>query len=162
MGLVPIFCFWWRILQKITEILNDLIAPAVTALGFEFVGIDLYRQGRHSLLRVYIDKEGGVTLTDCERASRQISAILDVEDPIQGRYDLEVSSPGLDRPLFTVAQYRKFVGKPVKIRLRTPLDGRRNFSGVIEAVNDETVTLIGEGETWVLPFIEIEKARLMY
>lgn len=146
--------------ENLVEKLNNVIAPAVAALGYEFVGCQYY-QGHRGLLRVYIDGENGITVHDCEQASRQISAVLDVEDPIEGRYDLEVSSPGSDRPLFTVEQFRRFLGRQVRIRLFIPRNDRRNYKGVLEAVTEEAITVIGDGETWNLPLIDIEKANLV-
>lgn len=144
------------------ETLHAIINPAIALLGYELVGCELHRSGGRSLLRVYIDSDKGVTLEDCERASRQISAVLDVEDPISGAYDLEVSSPGLNRPLFVLEHYQRFIGKPAKIRLRMPQQDRRNFTGKIAGVNDGIITLIGEnGEVWELPFPNIEKGNLI-
>ena len=107
------------------------IESAVQGLGYELVGVEYLPQGRRSLLRVYIDTPGGVTVDDCERVSHQVSGVLDVEDPIRGQYVLEVSSPGLDRPLFTAEHFQRFAGSRVRLRTSPPLDGRRNFSGLI-------------------------------
>jgi len=101
-----------------------LLEAPLAALGYELVDLDL-RMGRNGLLRLYIDREGGVTLDDCEHVSRQISAFLDVEDPMPGRYVLEVSSPGIERRLRTVEHFRRFVNEEVKIQLARPQDGRR-------------------------------------
>lgn len=109
--------------------LQGLLAPVVEALGYQCWGIEFLSQGRHSLLRVYIDHADGILIDDCEKVSRQLSGVLDVEDPISDEYTLEVSSPGMDRPLFTLEQFSAHVGEQVKIRLRTPFDGRRNFRG---------------------------------
>lgn len=147
--------------KSIDEALDQMLSSAVSILGYEYWGCELFRQGRYSLLRVYIEKENGVTLEDCEQASRQISAVLDVEDPIPGGYTLEVSSPGMDRPLFTNEQYQRFIGQKVKLRLRTPINNRRNYQGELQAVSNETITVMGDGETWVLPLAEIEKANLV-
>lgn len=143
--------------------IHQLIEPTVSALGVELWGVEYLSQGRHSVLRVYIDREeGGVTLDDCERVSRQVSAILDVEDPIAGEYTLEVSSPGLDRPLFEAAHYLRFTGHEVRLQLRTPLEGRRRLKGVIRAVSDDVLSLEFEGETIEFPLTQIERARLSY
>lgn len=143
--------------------LERLIAPAVAALGYELLGMEYLTRGRSALLRLYIDSEAGINLDDCERVSHQVSGLLEVEDPIRGHYNLEVSSPGLDRPLFKSDHYARFVGKPVRIKLRTPRDGRRKFSGAIERVSDETV-VIHDTETDCdveLPLAEVEKANLI-
>jgi len=113
------------------------------------------------VLRVYIDKDGGVTLDDCQKVSRQVSGVLDVEDPIHDRYALEVSSPGLDRPLFTREHFARYTGHSVQIRLDKPLDGRRNFKGIIQGMQDEAVLLEVDGTQFVLPLQAIEKAKLV-
>ncbi len=141
--------------------IQSLIEPAVAALGYELVGAEYLSQGRHSLLRIYIDSEDGITLEDCERVSHQVSGILDVEDVIHGHYSLEVSSPGLDRPLFTLSHFKRFIGKQAKIKLATPIDGRRKFNGVIRAVGDNQVVLEMDAEEIELPFNAIEKANLV-
>ena len=140
--------------------LQEIIGPAVSLLGFEFVGCEVI-QGKGRLLRVYIDGPNGVSITDCANASRQISAVLDVEDPFQGQYELEVSSPGLDRPLYTLEHYQRFIGQQLRIRVHTAQNGRRNFQGILEAVNADVVTVKGEGEIWQLPLNDIEKANLI-
>jgi ribosome maturation factor RimP len=140
--------------------LQQLIEPAVKAVGLQLWGLEYQPTGRTSLLRVYIDGPEGVTIEDCARVSRQISSVLDVDDPIVGEYTLEVSSPGLDRPLYTLDQYRLYVGYPVKLRLRFAFDGRRKFSGVLGAVeNDEVALIVGE-EEYLLPFESIERANI--
>lgn len=138
-----------------------VIEPAVSALGYELVGIEYLPQGRHSLLRIYIDHEDGITVDDCERVSRQVSAALDVEDPIHGQYTLEVSSPGLDRPLFTAEHFRRFAGNEVQLRLHTPVEGRRKFKGLLRGVRDEKVVLEIDGVELLFPLEDIEKAQLV-
>ena len=92
---------------KIAETLRDSLASIVEALGYEFVGSEIVGQGKHAVLRIYIDSENGITIDDCSKVSYQVSAMLDVEDPIRGEYDLEVSSPGIDRPLFELSHFKK-------------------------------------------------------
>ena len=121
-------------------LVTDIVQPTVEALGLKLWGVEHIQNGRNSVLRIFIDKEATVDLTDCERASRQISALLDVEDPISGEYTLEVSSPGLERPLFKLDQFAQFVGDEVKIKMRDLLDGRRKFTGVIECVSKDTAS----------------------
>jgi ribosome maturation factor RimP len=118
-------------------------------------------QGRHSLLRMYIDAEDGIGLEDCEKVSHQVSGILDVEEAIHGQYTLEVSSPGLDRPLFTLDHFRQYLGQTVKLRLSSPVEGRRKFNGVISAVEDDAVVVTVENEPVTLPWNLIEKANLV-
>ncbi len=143
------------------ERLQRLLEPVVKMLGYELVGIEYFPTGHHYILRVYIDKEAGVTLDDCEIVSHQVSALLDVEDPIRGQYTLEVSSPGLDRPLFTAEHFRRFSGKQVKLRLSTPLNGRRNYKGRLQGLDDGKVMLEVDGARVDLPLEDIEKARLV-
>lgn len=143
-------------------LITELIGTTVQALGLELWGVELLQQGRYSLLRVYIEREEGVTIEDCEKVSRQVSALLDVEDPIAGEYTLEVSSPGVDRPLFSVEQYAKYVGSEVNLKLRQALDGRRKFKGQIIKVSGDIVGLLVEGTEYDLEHSEIEKASIVY
>ncbi|HEY5701243.1 MAG TPA: ribosome maturation factor RimP [Gammaproteobacteria bacterium] len=141
--------------------LTAMLRPAVEALGYELVGLQYNRGRKRALLRAYIDKEGGITLDDCARASHQISGILDVEDPIAEAFDLEVSSPGLDRPLFEPAHFERFAGSRVRIRMNVPIDGRRNFSGVLLGIRDGEIRLSDEDKEWTLPFDAVGTARLV-
>ena len=141
--------------------LRHMLEPVIALLGYELVGIEYLVQGGNNVLRVYIDKDGGVTLDDCQKVSRQVSGVLDVEDPIHDRYALEVSSPGLDRPLFTREHFARYTGHSVQIRLDKPLDGRRNFKGIIQGMQDEAVLLEVDGTQFVLPLQAIEKAKLV-
>ena len=141
----------------------ELIQPTVEALGVELWGVEYLIQGKYSVLRVYIDRpDEGVTIDDCERVSRQISGIFDVEDPIPGEYTLEVSSPGMDRPLFQLSQFALYVGEAASVRLRTPVEGRRKFKGVIQSVGDDSVTLLVDGKEYPLPAGAIDKANLVF
>ena len=117
--------------------------------------------GRESLLRIYIDSEGGISLDDCVKVSRQVSAVLDVEDPIADEYNLEVSSPGVDRPLFKLEQYEMMAGSMANIRLRMPFEGRRRFKGVIKGIEDRDVILVADGHEFLLPIEVIEKAQII-
>ncbi|WP_144393244.1 ribosome maturation factor RimP [Pleionea sediminis] len=141
--------------------LNKLIEPAVEAVGCEFVGLEYVADGRHSVLRVYIDSENGVTIDDCADVSRQVSAVLDVEDPISGHYNLEVSSPGMDRPLFKLEHFERFQGEEVKLRSHTPVEGRRNFRGVLQAVEGDQISLNVDGHVFTVAFDNIDKARVV-
>ena len=143
-------------------LITELIGTTVQALGLELWGVELLQQGRYSLLRVYIEREEGVTIEDCEKVSRQVSALLDVEDPIAGEYTLEVSSPGIDRPLFSIEQYAKYVGSEVNLKLRRPIDGRRKFKGQIIKVSGDIVGLLVEGTEYDLEHSDIEKASIVY
>ena len=143
--------------------LQDRLGTLITSMGYEFVGCELLRQGRGSVLRIFIDSEQGITLTDCSKVSRQVSAMLDVDDPIQGEYSLEISSPGLDRPLFGIVQYKKFIGHRIKVRLYNPHNNQRNFVGILQQIDDvdDIHLLIDDDEEVVLPFSGIEKARVI-
>lgn len=144
-----------------TEQLQAMIAPAVTALGYELWGVEYHSHGRQPLLRVFIDSENGITVEDCAAASRQISAVLDVEDPISTEYTLEVSSPGMDRPLFTLDQFSRYIGEWVKAKLRAPFEGRRNFRGVLRGVEGDEVVLVVDDHEYLLPLELIEKANVV-
>lgn len=143
------------------EQLQAMLAPVVESLGYECWGVEFISQGRHSLLRVYIDHANGILVDDCEAVSRQISAVLDVEDPISSEYTLEVSSPGMDRPLFTLEQFAKHVGEQVKIKLRSPFDGRRNFQGLLRGVEDQDVVVLVDDHEFLLPIDLIDKANII-
>jgi ribosome maturation factor RimP len=141
--------------------LREMLEPAVNALGFQLWGIEYTPQGRHSMLRVYIDKDGGISIEDCAQVSRQISSILDVEDPISGEYTLEVSSPGLDRALFTVEQFKEYLGWHISLRLTENFDGRRKFTGQLKTVIDDEIVLIVGDEEYTIPYELIDKANLV-
>ena len=143
------------------DTLKELIAPVVCALGCIFWGLEYLSSRRNNVLRIYIDKDP-ITVEDCEKVSRQVSALLDVEDPIAGEYTLEVSSPGVDRPLFSVEQYAKYVGSEVNLKLRRAVDGRRKFKGQIIKVSGDIVGLLVEGTEYDLEHSEIEKASIVY
>ena len=143
--------------QKLTEMLH---AP-VEATGFELVGIEFIRAGKHLTLRVYIDSENGIDVDDCADVSRQVSAVLDVEDPISTEYNLEVSSPGMDRPLFKASHYANVIGETVNLKLNLPQDGRRNFKGVLTQNTDTHIHVTVDGQEFVLPLSNISKANLV-
>jgi ribosome maturation factor RimP len=141
--------------------LTNLLQPLVEDLGYEFVGLDFGSDPKSPALVVYIDKEDGIAVEDCEKVSREVAALLDVEDPIPGHYNLEISSPGLDRPLFTWEQYRKFAGEEVRVSLFAPHEGRRKFKGTILDAQEGRVTLRQDGAEVVLEMSNIAKARLV-
>ncbi|ORU91774.1 MAG: ribosome maturation factor RimP [Cycloclasticus sp. symbiont of Poecilosclerida sp. N] len=139
-----------------------LIEPAVTGLGYEFVGAELVGQGKASVLAVYIDSVNGILVGDCSKVSHQISGIMDVEDPISSQYRLEVSSPGLERPLFKLEHFERFKGSVVKLELRqSTLEGQRRFTGEILEAKGETVCIHVDEEEIEIPFSCIKKARLV-
>ena len=142
--------------------LEDILRPVVEGLGYEFWGIEFRSHGHHSKLRVFIDDaENGIAIDDCEKVSRQVSGVMDVEDPIQTEYTLEVSSPGMDRPLFRLEQYEAFIGHKVQIKLRMAFEGRRKFHGLIKGVEGDDVVVVVDDHEYLLPFDSIEKANIV-
>lgn len=141
--------------------LHALIEPVVTAMGFELWGIDFQSQGRHSRLVIYIDHAEGIGVDDCADVSRQVGALLDVEDPIRGEYRLEVSSPGMDRPLYTLDQFARYRGHEVALKLRVPFEGRRKFQGLLAGIESDEVLLQLDGEEYCFPIDSIDQARVV-
>ena len=147
--------------MQLQQTLTELVRPLVEDLGYEFVGIE-YVPGRNAVLRVYIDKPApGVDLDDCEFVSGELAALLDVEDPIRGHYNLEISSPGVARPLFTEEQFERFIGATVKIRLERMIDGRRKLKGRLLAVESGEVEVEVDGEPRRYRFDDIARANLV-
>lgn len=138
-----------------------MLEPAVNAVGMALWGIEFMAQGRHSVLRLYIDSDSGVSVDDCERVSHQVSSILDVEDPIKGEYNLEVSSPGMDRPLFTFEQMASYTGQNIKVKLQMAIDGRRNFTGTLTAANEGDLSFVVDGQPISVSFSQIDRANLV-
>jgi ribosome maturation factor RimP len=142
--------------------LTGLFEPIIEAMGYELVGVEFTTNGRHGTLRVYIDREQGVSVDDCAAISHQISGILDVEEPIEQAYDLEISSPGIDRPLFKLDDFERFAGKTAKIRLAVAQQGRKNFKGRLKGVADSNrVTIEVDGQLFDLPYGDIARANLV-
>ncbi|OBS10359.1 ribosome maturation factor [Acidihalobacter prosperus] len=145
------------------ERLEGLLSPLVAGMGFELWGLEYAQRGEQALLRVFIDRDGGITLDDCALVSEQVGALLDVEDPITLAYRLEVSSPGLDRVLFKPEQYRRYIGARLKLRLRWAVEGRRNVQGRLVACDDEAVSIeLETGEAATVPLESVHRARLIY
>lgn len=139
-----------------------LLAGAVEGMGYELVGVEFHPRPDRSLLRVYIDSEQGITVDDCQRVSHQLGGVLDVEDLIAGRYALEISSPGLDRPLFEPQHFVRFAGSEVRVQLRDLLEGRRKLVGRLLGMREDDVVIVdGSGREWRVPLERIEKARLV-
>jgi ribosome maturation factor RimP len=138
-----------------------MIEPTVTALGYTLWGIEYQGQGKYSLLRLFIDAPNGVTVDDCSVVSHHVSGVLDVEDPIDGEYTLEVSSPGMDRPLYTLEQYQAYVGHVIDLRLRVPFEGRRKFKGVLNAIEGDEIVIHVDDHEYLLPISTIEKANIV-
>ncbi len=142
--------------QKIREIVEPLILHA----GMELVNVEYLRGSKGMTLRITIDKEGGVSVDDCAQVSRLVSDVLDVKDPIPGHYNLEVSSPGINRPLITKRDFERFVGEKVYIKTRTMIDGRRRYRGILEKVEDNTVYVRGTDGIYPIRIDDISRARL--
>ena len=149
-------------MKSSAEKVTQLIEPTVQALDLELWGVEHASQGKYSVLRIFIEREAGVTIDDRERVSRQVSAIFDVEEPIAGEYTLEVSSPGIDRLLFTPQQFQRYRGEEVSVRMRTPVDGRRKFKGTLTDVVDDIIHIQVDGSDFELPHGDIEKANIVY
>ncbi len=148
-------------MKQAPEAILALLEPIVEGLGYECVGIEFNPHPKHGLLRIYIDKPDGILLDDCSLVSHQVSGVLDVEDPISGEYRLEVSSPGDDRPLFKIDQFRRFIGREVNLTLFSPIAGRRRWRGVILAVENEDVVLSADLGEYKVPLQSMSKARLV-
>jgi ribosome maturation factor RimP len=146
---------------SLREKLIALAEPLLAQLGYELVELEHVPARSHALLRLYIDREGGVGIEDCERVSREISALFDVQDPLPGAYTLEVSSPGLDRVLRTPAHFARFIGAQARVELKVARDGRRRYTGRLDAVDDAGVRLDVDGTAVSLPYAEIGRARLV-
>lgn len=140
--------------------IEQLLKPTIEDLGCILWGCEYISQGKHSLLRVYIDKDDGIQIDDCERVSHQVSALLDVEDPIPANYRLEVSSPGIPRPLFHPWQYEKYIGQEIQIKLFKPVAGKRQIKGILLAVNENSIILEFSNEQQEFLFANIVKAFL--
>jgi ribosome maturation factor RimP len=143
------------------EELARLLEPTIEQMGYELTDLEMKIGRRDGAVRLFIDKPEGVGLDDCEAVSRQVSALLDVEDPVPGHYVLEVSSPGLDRKLTKPAHFRRFIGDDVRVRMRFPVAGRRKFRGKLLAANEETIEVEVDGEPHRLPMATIDTARLV-
>lgn len=147
-------------MSRRTDEIQALLQPVVEGLGFELWGLE-YIQGRGAVLRIFIDREEGVTVDDCALISHQVGGVLDVEDPIPSEYSLEVSSPGLDRPLFTLEQWTRYIGGKIQMRLLAPVAGKRRLTAVLVAVEGEQLQLDVQGEALVVPFEQVDRANLV-
>ncbi len=139
----------------------ELLEPIVVDLGYELIEIEYHPNPNYGVLRLYIDKDSGIEVDDCSAVSRQVSAILDVEDPVPGKFNLEVSSPGMDRPLRRLQDFQRFIGEVVKVKTGMPFDGQRNFKGQLNGVEDDLIIIECENKEVRLPVTAIDKARLV-
>ena len=142
------------------EVLIKMLEPSIEAMSFELVDIEFAQAGRGGILRLYIDAEKGITVDDCARVSHAVSEMLEVEDPIQGHYTLEVSSPGFDRVLRKKQHFERFLGERVFVELKLPLNGRRRFAGRLSALKDDSIVVEVDGQDFTLPMDRIQKAKL--
>ena len=140
--------------------ITDMLETTIEAMGFELWGVEYLSQGRHSVVRIYIDGRDGITVDDCAAVSSQVGSVFDVEDPITGEYTLEVSSPGMDRLLFKLEQYPAYVGEVLELRLRSAFEGRRKFRGVFKAIEGEDIVIRVDDHEYLLPYSAIEKSRV--
>ncbi len=162
MGLYALFLFFVGVvLARLESKLADLLVAPVEALGLKLWGIDYVQAGKHSTVRVYIDNENGISIDDCAEASRQISAVMDVEDPIVNEYTLEVSSPGVDRPLFSAEQYSLYTGEEVKVLLNMPVNGSRKLKGAVTKVEGQMLSLQIDGNETLIALDNIRKGNLI-
>jgi len=165
---LPIFFVVWRgshrffeNMARDTAKLKTLLGPSIEALGYELWGLIYIPHRNRGVLRIYIDSDQGINVGDCEKVSRQVSAVLDVEDPLMGGYNLEVSSPGLNRPLFTPEQFKRYIGSTVQVQAHTMVDKRRHFAGILESVTEQGVVIKIEDKEFVLVWSNIARANLL-
>lgn len=148
-------------MAKFEHKLTEMLRPAVEEVGKELLGVEFISAGNQSVLRLFIDHENGINVDDCAEVSRQVGAILDVEDPISSEYNLEVSSPGVDRPLFDLAHFQAVIGETINVKISLPLNGRRKFKGKLEAIENDTLIVVVDGQDFELVFSNIDKANLV-
>lgn len=148
-------------MRRVPEKLTEVIEPVVREMGYECVGIEYAPHQKNAVLRVFIDSEQGIVLDDCAKVSHQLSGVLDVEDPISGNYQLEISSPGLDRPLFKLEDFERFKGRLVNIRLIETINDRRKITAVSRGANADNVVVEMDNEMMEIPLRMILKARLV-
>ncbi|GIU30750.1 ribosome maturation factor RimP [Shewanella schlegeliana] len=153
--------FWGLTLATLERKLVEMLKAPVEALGHQLWGLEYIQAGKHSILRLYIDNEKGIFIEDCAETSRQVSAVMDVEDPISTEYTLEVSSPGVDRPLFTAEQYKAYIGETVKVQLTMPVAGSRNLKGTVTGVDGQMLNLSVDGNELIVALDNIRKGNLI-
>ena len=148
-------------MAKFEQKLTDLLRPAVEEAGKELLGIEYISAGNNSVLRLFIDHENGIDVDDCAEVSRQVGAVLDVEDPISSEYNLEVSSPGVDRPLFNLEHFQSVIGETVNVKLSIPLNGRRKFKGPLVAIENDNLIVEVDSIDYELAIKNVDKANLV-
>ena len=142
--------------------LEALFAPIVEGLGFTLWGVELRSSQKHAHVKIFIDHEVGITVDDCSQVSHQVSGILDVEDPISVAYTLEVSSPGIERPLIKIEHYKKYIGQTIKVRLSWAVNERKNYLGILKDVSDEDIVMEVDEEQIEFPFNAVKRANLIF
>lgn len=148
-------------MAKFEQKLTDLLRPSVEETGKELLGVEFISAGNNSVLRIFIDHENGIDVDDCAEVSRQVGAMLDVEDPISSEYNLEVSSPGVDRPLFELSHFEAVIGQTINVKLGMPLNGRRKFKGLLVALEDNKLIVDVDGIDYELAITNVDKANLV-
>lgn len=148
--------------EEITERITGLVEPILRDYRIDLVDVEFHPAGKRWLLRIYIDKEGGVTISDCEHVSRELAQTLDVEDAIEHPYTLEVSSPGLTRALRKKRDFERYMGKGCRIVTSSPIEGKNDFEGVIGPVTEEGVEIWVNTDMYRIPFDSIKKAHLEF
>lgn len=146
--------------NKVADQVRDLIEPVITGMEYELVDVQYVKEARRHILRIFIDREGGISLDDCEKVSRAVDPLLDTSDPVPGPYYLEVSSPGLDRPLKKAADYERFAGRKVLLKTYAPVEGQRTFRGVLGGLAGDRVVVVADGREVSLPLKDVALARL--
>ena len=147
--------------MSVSDQIEQLVEGPIVSLGYVLVGIEYVKNGQNTVLRIYIDSDQGISIEDCERVSHQVNGILEVGDPISSAYSLEVSSPGFDRPLFKQKDFERFVGVQAKVVMKLPIQGRRNFKGLLDGFSEGNILIEVDGEVYELPLTKMSKARLV-
>ncbi len=158
---MALFFYVLAMVMAVTDQIEQLIEAPIESLGYELVGVEYIQGGQSPVLRVYIDSSQGINIEDCERVSHQVSGVLDVEDPIKQAYALEISSPGFDRPLFRARDFERFAGAQARITMKLPVQGRRNFRGILQGFRDGEILIEVDEEVYALPLGRLAKARLV-
>jgi ribosome maturation factor RimP len=160
-GFARFFCFWAMERDRTVSRIWELATQIADGEAMEVIDVELRREGTRAgrVLRVYLDKEGGPNVDDLGRVSRQLSELLDSQDIVEGSYTLEVSSPGINRPLKKPEHFQRFIGKRVRVRTGDMIDGRRSFLGILSEVSGDTIRIEVEGKPYQIPFSMIEKSN---
>ncbi len=148
--------------ERVTGRVTALVEPVIEEMGFELVDVEFLTDRGRKVLRIYVDAEGGITLDECVEVSREVGTLIDLEDVVSDQYVLEVSSPGLDRPLKKEKDFAAAVGRKVKVKMKKPVEQRRNFTGILESFENDVIALQFDNHIVDLPLKEVERARIVY